>query len=495
MNSAISTKVNRELKETGRLLIPAEPRAFLLGLAVMFALQVIVRLFTSSIPNQDESWQIVLAQEWSLGYASHPPLYTWLQIPFFRVFGESILALALLKNLLLFLLYAFTYRAARLVSGRHETAAWATLSLLLIPQIAWESQRDLTHSVLLSTATAGALWAFLSLIEKPAAGKYALVGLCIGAAFLSKYNAGVFAFAALVAALVSPEYRVRILDRRMWIATLVCVAVTAPHGWWAWHHAHEAFASTSKLEFRPAIAWSTAAWRVPDKVLTAFLPNMIPALLLCLLARGKQAFTLRQPLTRWLLWTTGFSLVLVTAGMLAAKATSLRGRWFQPLFVLTPLLLAAQIQVVPRWLFRLVPRVAAAGVLAVMALMPIHIWRGGGSRNQDLTAGTLKLALDGAAPQITAADLVIADTFWVGGAVRHSTGKRVMTPDAVLPGARDAKHVCVIFEIRRSEQMPKIFKETVESITGRPVRLKNEFFTPPNEGTRTGKRLVVAELE
>jgi 4-amino-4-deoxy-L-arabinose transferase-like glycosyltransferase len=493
MSDAVSSFVTDANPGLPRLI--SSPRRFLTALALLFVAQVVVRLFTSPMPNQDESWQIVLAQEWSLGYASHPPLYTWLQIPFFRLLGESILALALLKNLLLFLLYMFTYRAARLVSGRHETAAWATLSLLLIPQIAWESQRDLTHSVLLSAATAGALWTFLSLVERPAAGKYALLGLCAGAALLAKYNAGVFIAAALAAALCSAPYRARILDRRMWVAALMCAAVTVPHGWWAWHHAQEAFASTSKLEFRPAIAWSTAAWRVPDKVLTAFLPNMIPALVLCLLAQGRKALSAHHPLTRWLLWTMGISVVVIAATMLAAKATSLRGRWFQPLFVLTPLLLAAQIQAVPRWLLRLVPALAAAGVLVVMALMPIHVWRGGGSRNQDLTAGTLKLALDGAARQVAAADFVIADTFWVGGAIRHATGKRVVTPGAVLPGVREAKRLCVVFEIRRSEEMPRVFKDAVESIMGRPVRLKNTFFTPPNEGTRTGKRLVVAELE
>ena len=32
--------------------------------------------------------QPVLSQKWALGYTSHPPLYTWLQIIFFKIFGE-----------------------------------------------------------------------------------------------------------------------------------------------------------------------------------------------------------------------------------------------------------------------------------------------------------------------------------------------------------------------------------------------------------------------
>ena len=70
-------------------------------IGVYFAVQVAVRVFISPSLGKDEAEQVLLAQEWAWGYGSQPPLYTWMAILLFRVFGEGVLALALLKNLLL----------------------------------------------------------------------------------------------------------------------------------------------------------------------------------------------------------------------------------------------------------------------------------------------------------------------------------------------------------------------------------------------------------
>src|SRR4051812_44691812 len=88
---------------------PISRRTFFLLLGILFSVHVGLRLYISPIVNLDESWQVVLSQHWALGYHSHPPLYTWLQKSVFSILGESIFSLSLLKNGLIFALYAMVY--------------------------------------------------------------------------------------------------------------------------------------------------------------------------------------------------------------------------------------------------------------------------------------------------------------------------------------------------------------------------------------------------
>lgn len=54
-------------------------------------------------------------------------------------------------------------------------AVLAAASLLLIPQIGWESQRDLTHSVLAAAVAAATLYVLIRLIERPTPRLYLLL--------------------------------------------------------------------------------------------------------------------------------------------------------------------------------------------------------------------------------------------------------------------------------------------------------------------------------
>ncbi len=471
------------------------PRSFLLALAALFTTYVGLRLITSPIPNIDESWQLVCAQEWSWSYFAHPPLYTWLQILFFKVLGESIFALSLLKNSLLFALYLFIYRAARLLTRRHEMAAWATLCLLLIPQIAWESQRDLTHSVLLSAMTAGTLWSFLALMERATTGRYACLGLFAALALLSKYNAGVFIFGALCASLIVPSCRAVVLAPRMMVAVAVFVAVVGPHFWWMIQHWDDATSSTERLVSGARAFGLTTLLLTPWTVIRAFSPNLIPLAVIYALARGKRPFTFRHDMARLIFWTAVICLALFGVAVLAGKLGHLRGRWFQPLFVCAPILLIAQLATVPRFLFRLVPVLAALVTAAVMTLIPWHVWRGVGSNNRDLTAATVKDALSGAGAMLDSCDVIIADPIWAGGAMRHATGKPVVTREAAPFKPTATTRCCVVFKPTGAGTLPPQFRAFVESFTGRPPRLRNLYLTPASDSKRTGIRLGVAELE
>ena len=125
-------------------------------LGIYFIAHVVIRTATSTSLDFDESEQVLLSQSLLLGYNSQPPLYTWIQRGLFELFGVSVFSLALLKNLLIWLTYWCVFESVRKATGNLRLAAIATLGLLSIPQIAWESHRDLSHTVAATFTTA--LW-------------------------------------------------------------------------------------------------------------------------------------------------------------------------------------------------------------------------------------------------------------------------------------------------------------------------------------------------
>src|ERR1700753_3100121 len=185
--SGADASLSPSLSQTERDCFPTARQFFDL-LLIYFPLQIILRVCISSSLDLDESEQLVLTQKLSWGYGSQPPLYTWLQFGLFKCFGASVFSLSLLKNLLLFSTYLFTYFNARLVTRSYACAIAAAVSLFFIPQIVWESQRDLTHSVLAATLVCATIFSFLRLREKPTLARYALFGACAGLGVLSKYN-------------------------------------------------------------------------------------------------------------------------------------------------------------------------------------------------------------------------------------------------------------------------------------------------------------------
>jgi len=221
-------------------------------LAAYFLAHIVVRVTVSDSLELDEAEQLVLGQALSWGYGTKPPLYSWLQIGFFRVFGESVLALSLLKNLLLFATYLCTFLAARKVTERAETALIAALTLMMIPQIVWESQRDLTHSVLATAVAALALYLFLRLCEERKTSLYLMFGAVVGLGFLAKFNVVILPVALIVAALSLPCLRPVILERRSFLSLAALLIITGGYLIWFASNSDAVLAQTSTFHVKKA---------------------------------------------------------------------------------------------------------------------------------------------------------------------------------------------------------------------------------------------------
>lgn len=217
-----------EIAETLR----RKPGLLLLLLAGYFLLQIAVRLTLPAAVELDEGSQLFYMQHLAAGYDTQPPFYNWVQYGVGRIFGPTILSLTLLKNAMLFAAYAFYAGAAWLVLKDRGLAIVATLGLLTIPQVGFEAQRDLSHTVALIFSTSFFLYAFLRTLQRPTAAGYLLTGLAAGIGAISKYNFALLPAAALIAVLFDPALRRRVLDARILLTVLAAAVVVLPHALW-----------------------------------------------------------------------------------------------------------------------------------------------------------------------------------------------------------------------------------------------------------------------
>lgn len=318
------------------------PAAWLFGgLLLYFALQLVMRVLTAEGVELDEAEQLLWTQDLRWGYGPQPPLYSWLQWGFFQIFGASIFALALMKNLLLLGTYSCTWLAARrLVEPR--LAALSSASLLLLMQIVWESQRDLTHSVLVTTSAAATLALLVELWRRPRAGLYLLLGVSVACGLLAKYSFALFIVAFGGALLWKPGTRRVLLDRRLLLSVAVVLLLVAPHAMWVAGHLHDAVSSTAgKLSADQARGAGQIARGLLS--LAGIWPSFLAPLwvvLALLFGRGLAVHRDgRDPVfaglfARYLL----LLFALLVATVVIGGASHFNDRWLQPLLFFAPLM-------------------------------------------------------------------------------------------------------------------------------------------------------------
>jgi hypothetical protein len=166
----------------------------------------------------------------------------------FEIFGYSVLPVAILKNGFLFLTYLLVFGAVIKATGDARLAAIASLGMFTIPQIAWESHRDLSHTVAATFATTLLFYCVISLAKerRPAWALvwYVLLGIAVGVGALFKYNFLIVVIGFLAASASIHQYRQLILDRRILVSLLLAACMVLPHAVWMLNHANLASEKT-----------------------------------------------------------------------------------------------------------------------------------------------------------------------------------------------------------------------------------------------------------
>ncbi|MBY3489631.1 ArnT family glycosyltransferase [Rhizobium laguerreae] len=317
-------------------------------LAAYFVLQVGVRLATSHSLDLDEAEQAFRSQWLAAGYGPQPPFYNWLQYTVFQFAGVSLTALSIVKNLLLFISYLLYGLTARLVLRDKALVAIATLGLLTIPQMAFEMQRDLTHTVAVFFSASIFFYGFIRSLKQPSLASYLIAGIGIGFGLLAKYNFAILPAAALIAALSDSRLRLRIFDWRLMLTAVVALIITLPHLFWLKDNLD--FATARTLEKMTASGDASYLMQVSMGISSLALATISFAGLTVAVFAIVFGKSLRPALASRSQWTrllermmlvffAGILLLIVFGG-----AAGIKDRWLVPMLFILPLYFCLKIE-------------------------------------------------------------------------------------------------------------------------------------------------------
>jgi len=203
-----------------------------IGIFLLYCLAFAVsRLMISSTMELDEAEQFLLASSFRWGYPSQPPLYSWIVHIISSISGLNVFTLIFTKYSLLFLFYSVFYLTARSLWDTGKSLA-VTGSLMLFPLYAYEFNRDLSHSILVTLMAALTCLVYIRMLTKRTVFSYLFIGLCVALGILSKYNFFLFFIALATASLSMREGRHLMFDKRSLLSILVCIIVLLPHLIW-----------------------------------------------------------------------------------------------------------------------------------------------------------------------------------------------------------------------------------------------------------------------
>ena len=319
------------------------PGAVFLLIGGYFLLNVIVRLVLPHSLELDEAEQVFLSQWLAFGYGPQPPFYNWFQQVFFALFGTSVVTLSLAKNLMLFLSYLFYgLTAFRLLSDK-RLAVVAVLGLITIPQISFEAQRDLAHTVAVIFSTSLFFYVLVCTIQRPTAIRYALTGLAIGLGVISKYNFVLVPVGALVAMVGDPALSRHVFDRRLVLTVVIAALVILPHALWVLDHLQSATESTLDKLGEDEVGSGLAQIADGGASLTLAVLGfsaVTTVIFLALFGKGMvTALKTGSVWTRLIERTVLFCLAAIVLMIVFGGAEHIKDRWLTPILLPLPLYL------------------------------------------------------------------------------------------------------------------------------------------------------------
>ncbi len=349
-------------------------------LLAYFIAYLIIRISFGGSLERDEAEAVYLTQQLQFGYGTQPPLYAWLQWLTFSLFGLNRFSLTALKCLILIGIYISLYRIGRPLLGVRAALA-ATASLVFFLQIGWESLRDLTHSVLLTSIACATLWCYFALLREQKAERYALLGLLVGLGLQTKYNFALFLTGLVCTSLLLKEHRSALWNKKIMIAVTIAVIVFLPHGLWLLQHIEEASAGTLRkmaegagdASYLKNVATGLAGILFAP-IAFAVVPAIVYAATLWRAGVRPKAF-LGSAQSRFFLYLYGSSFVLLIAIVLTGEVGKIKDRWMMPLLVSLPIAAFVMLPALRRrQVGRTIQTASIAFALLVLIVLPLRLY-------------------------------------------------------------------------------------------------------------------------
>lgn len=443
--------------------------------AVIYCLiQIVVMTLSSHVMGTgvgvDDAEQLMATRFLAAGYgSSQPPLYTWLGILTASLVGTSILALKIVKYTLLAAGLVACFAAVRRAGYSNRAATAAMFGLLLFPQIVWEMQHALTHSVAVFCFSALLVLALVEVQKRRSTAAYVLLGLATAAAMLSKYNIVIFLAASFLAALSIRETREAIFDRRFLISVVVAILACLPTFYWSLTHLGDLLAHSGGLGIAEGGSMAKTLSRgilgLGNAILNfAGLPVAIFAVAFFLARKESAPSPQTASWPEKLLWRAiVFSLLVMLVVVLAGGITQFRDRWMLPVFVLLPAALAMRLDAMGEKGRKTQATIVFVGAVIAILVLPVswymHV-HGGDNRGSivrmDYASLDRQLAADG--PVGT----VVSNWFWIGN-LRLVDPDLVVLDDEIPDFAKSIREPAVLVLADDEEPASVIFNRITEA--------------------------------
>ncbi len=365
-----------EINLTTRFSWLSDARAVPVFVVCYFAVQAALVSSLSNAGGLDDGEQLSYIGTFEWGYGgSQPPLYTWLAGIVASVVGPNLVALQLVKFGLLAGAFISVFFAGRMLGFPQSVFVTGALGLFLLPQIGWESQRALSHSVASIAGCALTLLAFAWLAKTRSLLAAAAFGLAMAAALLGKYNSAVFVAALLLSAASVPRYRSVLRWPTLLVSGLVLCVAILPTALWMLDHAASVTARTRKFALEVGQDQMFGWLLGPASLLRAVF-----LFALCLLCVSAVAWWLSREdpaapalpkgdFERLIERTVLFGLLIVLVLVVLSGATAMKDRWLTPVLFLLPLVVSARFHRL--WpLSGVKSRLVVASVVAALLFMP-----------------------------------------------------------------------------------------------------------------------------
>ena len=319
-------------------------------LIIYLLTHLLTRLIFSTTLQVDDAEQIRHAQELFLGYPiPQPPMYSWLSWGMFKIFSTSLFALTLLKYILIFLTFWFTWLVSGKLFQHLQTRYLATFSYLLMPSFAWHMHQGFSHTILLGFGIILSLHALLSLKENNSIKNYLYFGLSLSIGLMAKYSFLLFMIPLLISAISIASFRKIIINQKTLLSIGVFIIVVGPHAYWLTQHYQEVFLSIDqKLKV-------TSDNLLVDRIKSvgqftgAAIAFVVPFSLIFIINSWRKIFNIDKQTSKYdsSLLLNRFYLIILASVILLAIFVSMphfKVRWFHPLMMIFPLWMLTRVE-------------------------------------------------------------------------------------------------------------------------------------------------------
>lgn len=290
---------------------------------------VILRLVIPHSFSHDEAEQIINSKEYLLGFPQQAPLYSWILKSISFLIPINLYSLTLIKYFFYFGFLTSIYLITRIFYEENFSLLITASNLFFISYI-YDFNRDLTHSVLVTTfAALSYLW-FIKLLIQRSFVNYLIFGILLALGFLSKYNFALVILVLLLTSLSNKLGRRVLFNLKTLISIVIFGLISFPHLVWLYKAKFSGLAyALSRAETEKTFSLSSSLFTL----LAGYYEVILVFIVLTLIWFRNFQKTRKKTYTHKNLINSGFySLIIPIVLLISFGFNSFYAKWLSPIY-------------------------------------------------------------------------------------------------------------------------------------------------------------------